>query len=144
MANRPLTILLVEDEPAHAEMIKRVLAGPRGELEIVHLSDGESALDYLFQRGSYQGATRPHMVLLDLHLPRVQGLDVLRQIRESETLRMLPVVVLTTSEAEQDVVRAYEHHANSYIVKPLDFRKFTDLMTDLRYYWTEWNCYPWN
>jgi CheY-like chemotaxis protein len=86
---------------------------------------------------------RPHVVLLDLRLPRIDGLEVLREIRTSAVLEKLPVVILTTSEAEIDADRAYAHHANSFLVKPLDFDKFVRLMEDLGFYWLKWNYYPW-
>jgi CheY-like chemotaxis protein len=86
---------------------------------------------------------RPHVVLLDLRLPRIDGLEVLREIRTSAGLEKLPVVILTTSEAEIDAARAYEYHANSFLVKPLDFDKFIRLMEDLGFYWLKWNYYPW-
>ncbi len=141
------TILLVEDNPAHAELVLRSFEDHRVANTIVHLSDGESALDYLFRRGPFTDpdeSPRPHVILLDLHLPRMDGLEVLKEIRASDDLHMLPVVILTTSEAERDVAKAYEQHTNSYVVKPLDFERFTALMADLGFYWLGWNYYPWS
>ena len=140
------TILLVEDNPAHAELVMRSFENHRVANHIVHLSDGEAALEYLFKRGSFakETAPRPHVILLDLRLPRVDGLDVLKEIKASEDLRSIPVVVLTTSEAERDVAKAYEQHANSFVVKPLDFSLFTELMKELGFYWLGWNYYPWS
>ena len=145
---QPLSILLVEDNIAHAELVMRSFKEHRISNEITHVTDGEQALDYLFQRGAYadkQKSPRPHVVLLDLRLPRVDGLDVLRRIRaaEEEALRRIPVVILTTSEAEQDVAQAYERHVNSYVVKPPSFEGFTGLMDDLGFYWLGWNRCPW-
>jgi CheY-like chemotaxis protein len=103
-------------------------------------------LDFLFRRGVFadpEKSPRPHVVLLDLRLPRIDGLEVLREIRTSAGLEKLPVVILTTSEAEIDAARAYEYHANSFLVKPLDFDKFIRLMEDLGFYWLKWNYYPW-
>lgn len=143
----PFTILLVEDNPAHAELVIRSFEGHRVANTIIHLTDGEAALEYLFQRGFYsnkQESPRPHVILLDLGLPRVNGLDVLKEIKSSDELRSIPVVILTTSEAERDVARAYEEHANSFVVKPLDFTRFTDLMEELGLYWLEWNYFPWS
>ncbi len=142
----PMIILLVEDNPAHAELVKRSFEGHRIENRIVHISDGESALAYLFRRGEFadpETSPRPHVVLLDLRLPRVDGLEILKEIRTSEELEKLPVVILTTSEAEIDAARAYEYHANSFVVKPLDFERFAKLMDDLGFYWLKWNYYPW-
>jgi CheY-like chemotaxis protein len=134
--------LLVEDNTAHAELVMRSLGEHPLVHDIVHLRDGESALDYLFRRGEYTDpntSPSPHLVLLDLRLPRVDGIEVLQTIRQSKTLRRMPVVILTTSEAEQDIARAYDAYVNSYVVKPLDFDSFTQLMKDVGLYWLEWN-----
>ena len=147
MRGEPFTILLVEDNPAHAELVLRSFEDHRVANKIIHLSDGESALDYLFRRGVHadpKDSPRPHVILLDLRLPRMDGLEVLQEIRASEDLHTLPVVILTTSEAERDVAKAYEQHTNSYVVKPLDFEGFTALMEDLGFYWLGWNYYPWS
>jgi CheY-like chemotaxis protein len=140
----PLNILLVEDNLAHAELVIRSLRDHRIINEIEHLSNGEAALDYLFRRKAYANAEhspRPHLILLDLRLPRVDGLEVLKEIKCSDDLRTIPVVILTTSEAEQDVARAYQYYANSYLAKPVDFTKFVRLIEDLGFYWLAWNCY---
>jgi CheY-like chemotaxis protein len=141
-----MTILLVEDNPAHAELILRSFADHRVANTIYHVSDGEAALDFLFQRGAYAKATnpRPHVILLDLRLPRLDGLDVLQAIKSAPDLTTIPVVILTTSEAERDVARAYTQHANSYVVKPLDFAQFSQLMEALGWYWLNWNYHPWS
>ena len=147
MRGEPFTILLVEDNPAHAELVVRSFEDHRVANKIIHLSDGESALDFLFRRGPYtdpKDSPRPHVILLDLRLPRMDGLEVLKNIRASDELHTLPVVILTTSEAERDVAKAYERHTNSYVVKPLDFKGFTTLMKDLGFYWLGWNYYPWS
>ena len=146
MNGNALTILFVEDNPDHAELVMRSFEDHRVANQIHHLTDGEAALDYLLRRGVYsdpEKSPRPHVVLLDLRLPKVDGLEVLKIIRSSEGLEKIPVVILTTSHAELDVDRAYEYHANSYLVKPLDFDKFTKLMDDLGFYWLGWNHYPW-
>ena len=143
----PFTILLVEDNPAHAELVLRSFEDHRVANRIIHLSDGETALDYLFRRSPFtdpEKSPRPHVIFLDLRLPRMDGLEVLQEIRASEDLHRLPVVILTTSEAEQDVTKAYEQYTNSYVVKPLDFEGFTALMEDLGCYWLGWNFYPWS
>jgi len=143
----PFTILLVEDNPAHAELVMRSFEDHRVANTIIHLSDGETALEYLFRRGIYaneRDTPRPHVILLDLRLPRVDGLDVLKEIKSSEELRSIPVVILTTSEDERDASRAYEQHANSFVVKPLDFASFTNLIKELGFYWLEWNYFPWS
>lgn len=140
------TILLVEDNPAHAELIFRTLQEYHDAGKIYHVSDGEQALDYLFRRGNYADPDvwpRPHVILLDLRLPKVDGLEVLSTIKQSPELKKIPVVILTTSSAEQDVSRAYEQCANSYLVKPLNFEKFKKLMEGFGSYWLGCNYYPW-
>ncbi len=146
MNGEPLTILFVEDNPDHAELVMRSFEDHRVANQILHLADGETAVDYLLRRGKYsdpETSPRPHVILLDLRLPKVDGIEILRIIRETEEYRTIPVVILTTSHAEMDVSRAYQYHANSYLVKPLDFEKFTKLMDDLGFYWLGWNHYPW-
>ncbi len=145
MEGEPLIILLVEDNPDHAELVARSFREHRVANQIHHVIDGEAALDYLFRRGEYadpESSPHPHVILLDLRLPKIDGLQVLQEIKIDEKLCCIPVVVLTTSEAENDMARAYEHHANSYLVKPVDFGKFTELMDDLGFYWLGWNRQP--
>ncbi len=141
----PITILLVEDDMAHAEIVRRNLEDFRVANKLVHVSDGQAALDYLFLRNGFVDASaypRPSLILLDLRLPKVDGLDVLRSIKSDEKLRLIPVVVLTTSEAEADMVSAYGCGAGSYLVKPVDFEKFTQLLETFGYYWLAWNRFP--
>ena len=143
--SEPLIILLVEDNLPHAELVKRSLEGHEIANKIYHVSDGEAALAYLLRQGVYADpatSPRPHVVLLDLRLPKISGLDVLREIKTNTELRTIPVVILTTSTAERDVVSAYAQHANSYLVKPVDFATFTRLMHDLGLYWLQWNHLP--
>ena len=147
MEGEPLVILLVEDNPDHSELIVRSLQDHRVANRIYHVPDGEAALDYLFRRGAYEDpekSPRPHVILLDLRLPKVDGQEVLQAIKTAEKLRYIPVVIVTTSEAERDVARAYDSHAHSYLVKPVDFDKFTQLMDDLGFYWLGWNRHPWS
>jgi len=147
MKGEALNILLVEDNEAHAELVMRSFEDHALANNIHHVKDGEEALDYVFNRGLYADAetySLPHVILLDLRLPKIDGLEVLRQIRESDVTKSLPVVVLTTSAAETDAAKAYEYHANSYLVKPLDFEQFSKLMKDLGFYWLAWNHYPWS
>lgn len=142
----PLIVLLVEDNADHAELVIRSMAENRVANRIMHVSDGEQALDYLFRKGDYAdpaSSPRPHVVILDLRLPKIDGLEVLKVIKEDPKLFRLPVVILTTSEAEMDVARAYDHHANSYLVKPLDFSRFNEMMDSLGFYWLGWNLNPW-
>ena len=145
MNGEPLIILLVEDNPDHAELIVRSFEEHRIVNQIFHVMDGAQALDYLFHKGAYtdpQSSPRPHVILLDLRLPKIDGLEVLQQIKSSEDLLRIPVVALTSSESERDMARAYNRHVNSYLVKPVDFEKFSKLMDDLGFYWLAWNRKP--
>jgi CheY-like chemotaxis protein len=142
---QPLEILFIEDNEDHAELVRRNMSDHRVANEIRHVADGAAALDYLHRRGEYadpESSPRPHVVLLDLRLPKVDGLEVLRQIQEDEDLRRIPVVVLTTSEKETDIAKAYDYNANAYLVKPVDFSKFSDLLRDLGFFWLAWNKPP--
>lgn len=141
----PLVILLIEDNKDHANLVIRSMQDLRVANTIFHVDDGQKALDFLFHEGDYRDAGSspyPNLVLLDLRLPKVEGLDVLKTIKESPTLHHIPVVILTSSEAESDIARSYDYHANSYIVKPLDFKTFTRLMDELGFYWLGWNTKP--
>ncbi len=144
MVGDPIMVMLVEDNIDHAELVIRTLEDHRIPNKVRHFLDGQSALDYLLNRGEFEGQTtaRPHVILLDLRLPRVDGIDVLKTIKENDDLKSIPVVVLTTSEAEKDVARAYYNHANSYLVKPVGFEEFKRLMDDLGFYWFSWNTRP--
>ena len=145
MIRESVFILLVEDNIDHAELVIRTLSEHRVPNKICHLMDGQAALDYLFRCGEYsdpKNSPRPNLILLDLRLPRIDGLEVLKAIKEADNLKHIPVVVLTTSEAERDVARAYVNHANSYLVKPVGFDEFNKLMDDLGFYWLEWNTTP--
>lgn len=141
----PLEILLVEDNPAHAELVIRSFKDHQIANKITHLVDGELALDYLLQQGPYKDNkhyTQPDLILLDLRLPKIDGLEVLDVVKTSDTLKSIPVVILTTSAADMDMAKAYNRHANSYLVKPIEFSSFTKMMTDLGYYWLVWNQKP--
>jgi CheY-like chemotaxis protein len=145
MKGEPLVILLVEDDPAHAEIVRRNLGEFRMANRLMWVSDGQQALDYLYRRETFrepERSPRPGLILLDLRLPKVDGLEVLKIIKTDPDLTRIPVVVLTTSAAETDMIKAYESHANSYLVKPVDFVQFTALMETLGYYWLAWNEYP--
>jgi CheY-like chemotaxis protein len=146
MTGEPLTILLVEDNPDHAELVMRNMEDFKIANRIIHVEDGEAALDYLNGNGEYADRKRfplPHLMLLDLRLPKVDGLQVLKEVKSSDILRALPVVILTTSDAERDLAMAYEYHANSYLTKPVDFNEFGRLLGDLGFYWLAWNKRPW-
>jgi len=144
-AGKPILILFIEDDPAHAEIAIRNFKKSRMLNRIIHLSDGQKALDYLFRKGEYADPEKsplPNLILLDLRLPKVDGLEILEKIRKEECLKNIPAVILTTSEAEVDISRAYDLNVNSYLVKPIDFSKFSKLIESFGFYWMVWNKYP--
>lgn len=141
----PIVILLAEDDPAHAEIVRRNMARSRIANRLEHVNNGQEALDYLYRRERFSDpalSPRPGLILLDLRMPRIDGLEVLKTIKSDPGLARIPVVVLTTSAAETDVARAYDHHANSYLVKPIDFSMFTSLLETIGFYWLIWNQNP--
>lgn len=141
----PLVILFIEDDPAHAEITMRNFKKNRISNKVIHLWDGQQALDYLFRQGEYSDPEKsplPHLILMDLRLPKVDGLEVLAKIRANESLKYIPTVILTTSEADVDISRAYDYNVNSYLVKPLDYDKFSNLIEAFGFYWVVWNKYP--
>jgi CheY-like chemotaxis protein len=145
MKGEPIVILLVEDDPAHAEIVRRNFENFRIANTLVHVEDGQAALDYLFRQGIYSdplSSPAPGLILLDLRLPKVDGIEVLKAVKADSRLNGIPVVILTTSSAEADIARAYDSHANSYLVKPVDFPQFVELMDSLGYYWLAWNQHP--
>lgn len=138
-------ILLVEDSPDDAELTIRALKKNNLANKLVHVSDGEEALDYLFARGNFSQRTigkGPRLILLDLKLPKVDGLEVLREVKGNPLTAATPVVVLTSSKEERDIVDSYKLGVNSYIVKPVDFRQFVDAVKDLGMYWLVLNESP--
>lgn len=131
-------ILLVEDNPDDRDLAVMAFAESKIANEIVVAEDGAAALDYLFGTGLYEGrdaAEMPQVVLLDLNLPKLDGLEVLKRIRADARTRRLPVVILTSSDEERDVIESYERGANSYIRKPVDFAQFIDAVQNLGLYW---------
>ena len=136
--NHEVEILLVEDSPRDAEMTLRTLRKRNLANHVVHVKDGEEALDWLFGRGAHavRDAThQPKVVLLDLKLPKVDGLAVLRAIRADERTRLLPVVVMTSSQEQRDLIESYKLGVNSYVVKPVDFQQFHDAISSTGLYW---------
>jgi two-component system response regulator len=142
---KQVDILLVEDNPNDAELAIRALRKNRLANNVLHLADGAEALDYIFARGGYEGRDildRPRLILLDLKLPKVDGLEVLKEVKADERTRLTPVVVLTTSKEEKDLIESYRLGVNSYIVKPVDFDKFVDAVKELGLYWLLLNEQP--
>lgn len=145
MKGESIVILLAEDDPAHAEIVRRNMEKFRIANRLEHVADGEQALDYLYRRGRYGDpllSPRPSLILLDLRMPRVDGLEVLKVIKSDSDLARIPVIILTTSAAEADMAKAYDHHANSYLVKPIDFPQFVNMIETFGYYWLMWNKNP--
>jgi CheY-like chemotaxis protein len=139
------SILLVEDNPDDEALAIRALKRHHIGNEIVVARDGVEALDYLFGTGIYEGrdtSNKPTVILLDLKLPRVDGLEVLRRLRSDERTRLLPIVVLTTSSEEQDMLNSYSFGCNSYIRKPVDFIQFSEAIRQLGMYWLLMNETP--
>jgi DNA-binding response OmpR family regulator len=130
-------ILMVEDDPRDVELTLTALAEYNLTNEVVVIHDGEQALDYLYRRGNYKARNNenPAVLLLDLKLPKVDGLEVLQQVKSDETLKMIPVVVLTSSREERDMVASYKLGVNAYVVKPVDFHEFVNAIKELGMFW---------
>ena len=130
-------ILLVEDNPGDVRLTREALKEAKFRNKVEVVGDGVEALAYLRQEGQYSGAMRPHLIMLDLNLPRMDGREVLAAIKEDEDLRRIPVVVLSSSEAESDIARAYELHANCYVTKPVDIDHFLTVVKSIEEFWVE-------
>jgi CheY-like chemotaxis protein len=137
-------VLLVEDDPRDVELTLTALGESNLANEVVVTRDGEQALDYLYCRGEFSTRANDHpaVMLLDLKLPKVDGLEVLRQIKSDERLKLIPVVVLTSSHEEKDLVRSYRLGVNAYVVKPVDFREFLNAIKELGVFWALINQPP--
>jgi CheY-like chemotaxis protein len=141
----PYNILLVEDEEAHAALTERAIRKGGRITRIDRVRDGEEAVDYLFHRGQYADESRfpsPGLILLDIKLPGIDGIEVLKQIKNHPSLKKIPVIVLTTSKREEDIALCYLNHANSYLTKPVGFREFEDKVMQVNSYWMETNEPP--
>lgn len=132
---RPIEILMVEDNPGDVRLTQEALKDAKVSNTLRVVEDGAAALDFLYRRGDYADAPRPDLILLDLNLPKKNGREVLEVIKQDAQLKMIPVVILTTSQAEEDVVRAYSLHANCYISKPVDFTQFTKIVRTIEDFW---------
>ena len=145
MENQEIEILLIEDSILDAELTIRTLRKDNVAKHILHLKDGAQALDYLFGTGKYEGrnlANKPRLILLDLKMPKVSGIEVLERIAIDELTKKIPVVVLTSSKEHPDVDRSYQLGANSYIVKPVDYESFRKVVSALGMYWLLHNQSP--
>ncbi|OGR19161.1 MAG: hypothetical protein A2X81_18630 [Desulfobacterales bacterium GWB2_56_26] len=134
---KPAIVLLVEDNQDDIELTLEALQDSKVRMEIDTVSDGMSAMAYLRREGKYAGKPRPDLILLDLNLPLMDGREVLKEIREDQDLTDIPVVVLTTSDDEGDILKAYKLHANCYITKPVDFARFTEIIRQVEGFWLQ-------
>ena len=128
---KEIDVLLVEDDPGDVLMTREAFAENKVANRLAVVSDGESAMAFLRKQGRFEDAPTPDLVLLDLNLPRMDGREVLAAMKGDEDLRRIPVVVLTTSEAEEDVLRSYSLHANAYVTKPVDFQRFIEVVRQI-------------
>ena len=145
MIEQDVEILLVEDNPNDAELTMRALKKQNLANSLHWVKDGAEALDFIFTKGIYSNRNsenKPKVILLDLKLPKVDGLEVLKKLKEDERTSVIPVVVLTSSREEEDMVKSYSYGVNSYIVKPVDFEKFMTSVSDLGLYWLLLNKQP--
>lgn len=136
-----VNILLIEDDLSDAEMIIRALKKKNLDRELVHVEDGAAAIDFIVGQGIYSnsGNRIPKLIILDLHMPKINGLDVLQRLREEELTKRIPVVVLTSSREDSDLKKCYNLGVNSYIVKPVEFHAFSKTISDVGHYWLELN-----
>jgi two-component system, chemotaxis family, response regulator Rcp1 len=132
---RSIQILLVEDSPTDAKLTLKALALAKVENLVSHVEDGVQAMDFLKRRGKHAQAPRPDLILLDLNLPKKDGREVLEELKADPDLNTIPVVVLTTSKAEPDILRSYQLHANCYITKPVNFERFLEVVQSIEHFW---------
>jgi two-component system, chemotaxis family, response regulator Rcp1 len=132
---QPIRVLLVEDNPGDADLTLETLSTSKLRVEIDVVVDGAEALDYLTRRGRHTGAPSPDLIVLDLNLPRVSGIEVLSEVRRHEHLRAIPIVILTSSDSERDIVQSYRIGANCYVTKPLDLSAFQSIVRTIEGFW---------
>jgi CheY-like chemotaxis protein len=142
MQTRPAELLLVEDNPGDVRLTIEALKEGKVINNLTVVKDGEEAIAALRRQGRYLNAARPDLILLDLNLPKKGGLEVLEEIKQDPDLRQIPVVVLTTSRAEQDILNTYNQHANCYIVKPVDLNQFMDVVQSIKSFWLAVVTFP--
>ena len=135
LSPRPIHILLVEDNPGDARLTKEALKEGKVRNDLVVVPDGVEAMAYLRQTGPYRDAARPDLILLDLNLPRMDGREVLAEVKADDRLKTIPVVVLTTSRSEQDILKSYGLHANCYVTKPVDLEQFITVIRSIEDFW---------
>ncbi|MGA2090633.1 MAG: response regulator [Endomicrobiales bacterium] len=139
---KSIDILLVEDNPADIELAKEALSESKLLTSLHTVGDGEAAMMYLHRQGKYKAAIRPDLIILDLNLPKKDGREVLKEIKEDENLKSIPVVILTMSSAEVDMLKVYKLHANCFITKPIDFTQFISVVHAIEHFWFTIVCLP--
>ena len=132
---KSVDILLVEDNPGDVDLTRDALEESKMNNNLYVVGDGEEALEFLYKKGKYSDAPRPDLVILDLNLPKKDGREVLGDIKADDNLKRIPIVILTTSKAEEDVLKTYNLHANCYITKPLDFEQFLQVVKSIETFW---------
>lgn len=135
LTGNEIDILLVEDNPGDVRLTLEIFKDGKIANRITAVEDGIEAMDYLRREGKFKDSRRPDLILLDLNLPRKDGREVLREIKEDDSLKQIPIVVLTTSRAEEDIVRSYDLHANCYITKPVDLNQFIRVVGSIEEFW---------
>lgn len=135
MIGKPIEVLLVEDNPGDVRLTQEAFKEGRVQNQLNVVEDGEKALSYLRQEGEYADMHRPDLILLDLNMPKKDGRQVLKEIKEDDNLKRIPVVILTTSEAEEDILRTYDYHANCFITKPVDLHQFLNVVKFIEDFW---------
>jgi CheY-like chemotaxis protein len=142
MVMEVIEILLVEDNPDHAELTKRALENGNIANRVFWVKDGEEAMNYLYRKGAYANAQHPGLILLDIKLPKLSGIEVLKKIKEDEDLRVIPVIMLTTSDRDEEAYKCYREGANSFITKPVKFTELSEKVKTLKLYWLLTNRGP--
>jgi len=132
---KPVDILLVEDNRGDSDLAREALEDSKMKNNLFVVEDGEEAMDFLYKRGKYENAPRPDLIILDLNLPKKDGREVLAEIKEDDNLKRIPVVILTTSKAEEDILKTYNLHANCYITKPIDLDQFMTVVKSIESFW---------
>ncbi|MGK9476560.1 response regulator [Melioribacter sp. OK-6-Me] len=143
MKKRTAVILLIEDDFAHAEIVKRSIENSEFKIDLIHLFDGKEGLDFIFKAGKYtENNIQPDIILLDIRLPRINGFEFLQKIKNNDTFKVIPIVILSTSSNQSDIDKAFELGANSYLVKPLSFDRYKGMFQKFTDYWIGENFFP--
>lgn len=136
-SSNAISILMIEDNPGDVRLTREILRDAKVINTLVSVKDGVEALDYLYRQAAYADAPRPDLILLDLNLPRMSGLEILKKIKSDPDLKIIPVVILTTSQAEQDILAGYQAYANAYITKPVSLDQFNRIVQAIEGFWLE-------